>query len=66
MTAKECILSRRSVRRFTEQPVDHELLAAIVATAGARLTVAGDHLRSSGKACLLDVVVKIAAPGQIH
>ncbi len=33
MTAKECILSRRSVRRFTEQPVDHELLADIVATA---------------------------------
>ncbi len=33
MTAKECILSRRSVRRFTEQPVDHTLLQDIVSTA---------------------------------
>lgn len=33
MTAKDCILSRRSIRRFTDQPVDHELLESIVATA---------------------------------
>ena len=33
MTAKDCILSRRSIRKFTDQPVDHELLESIVATA---------------------------------
>ena len=33
MTAKDCILSRRSIRKFTDQPVDHELLKSIVATA---------------------------------
>ena len=33
MTAKECIKGRRSVRQFTEQAIDHELLAGIVETA---------------------------------
>lgn len=33
MTAKECITARRSIRKFTDQPVSHELLADIVATA---------------------------------
>ncbi len=33
MTAKECITGRRSIRQFTDQPVSHELLADIVATA---------------------------------
>ncbi len=33
MTAKECILGRRSIRRFSDTPVDHELLSDIVATA---------------------------------
>lgn len=33
MTAKECILGRRSIRRFTEEPVSHELLEEIIATA---------------------------------
>lgn len=33
MTARECILGRRSVRRFTAQPVDHALLSDIVSTA---------------------------------
>lgn len=33
MTAKECILGRRSIRKFTDQPVDHELLTQIVAVA---------------------------------
>lgn len=33
MTAKECIMGRRSIRNFTEQPVSHELLAQIVETA---------------------------------
>lgn len=33
MTAKECIVGRRSIRNFTEQPVSHELLAQIVETA---------------------------------
>ncbi|MDE6951504.1 MAG: nitroreductase family protein [Lachnospiraceae bacterium] len=33
MTAKECIKGRRSVRQFTEQPVDRELLSEIVETA---------------------------------
>ena len=33
MTAKECIIGRRSVRQFTEQAIDRELLAEIVATA---------------------------------
>lgn len=33
MTAKDCILGRRSIRKFTEQPVDHELLAGIIETA---------------------------------
>lgn len=32
MTAKECIKGRRSVRQFTEQPVDRELLSEIVET----------------------------------
>ena len=30
MTAKECIVGRRSIRQFTEQTVPHELLAQIV------------------------------------
>lgn len=33
MTAKECIMGRRSVRKFTEQAVDHALLSEIVETA---------------------------------
>lgn len=33
MTAKECIIGRRSIRQFTEQPVSHELLEQIVETA---------------------------------
>lgn len=33
MTAKECILGRRSIRKFKDTPVDHELLSAIVETA---------------------------------
>lgn len=33
MTGKECITGRRSIRKFTEQPVPHETLADIVATA---------------------------------
>ena len=33
MTAKECITGRRSIRKFTEQPVSHEVLAQIVETA---------------------------------
>ena len=33
MTAKECIKGRRSVRKFTEQAVDHALLSEIVETA---------------------------------
>lgn len=33
MTAKECIMGRRSIRQYTEQPVSHELLAQIVETA---------------------------------
>lgn len=33
MTAKECITGRRSIRRFTEEPVSHELLEQIVETA---------------------------------
>ena len=33
MTAKECIKGHRSVRKFTEQAVDHALLSEIVETA---------------------------------
>lgn len=33
MTAKECIMGRRSVRQYTDQKVDHALLAEIVETA---------------------------------
>ena len=33
MTAKECITGRRSIRKFTDQPVSHELLSQIVETA---------------------------------
>ena len=33
MTAKECITGRRSIRKFTEQTVSHELLEQIVETA---------------------------------
>ena len=33
MTAKECIIGRRSIRSFTEQPVSHELLEQLVETA---------------------------------
>ncbi|MGN0330955.1 MAG: nitroreductase family protein [Kineothrix sp.] len=33
MTAKECIKGRRSIRRFTEQPIDHSLLEEIIETA---------------------------------
>lgn len=33
MTANECIRGRRSIRKFTDQPVSHELLAQVVETA---------------------------------
>lgn len=33
MTAKECIIGRRSIRQFTDQPVSHELLEQIIETA---------------------------------
>ncbi len=33
MTTKECILGRRSIRKFKPDPVSHELLAQIVETA---------------------------------
>ena len=33
MTAKECIMGRRSIRQFTDQPVSHELLEQIIETA---------------------------------
>lgn len=33
MTAKECIVGRRSIRQFTDQPVSHELLEEIIETA---------------------------------
>ena len=33
MTANECIRGRRSIRKFKDTKVDHELLAEIVETA---------------------------------
>ncbi len=33
MTAKECIMGRRSIRAFTEESVSHEILSEIVETA---------------------------------
>ncbi len=33
MTAEECIKTRRSIRKFTNQPVPHELLEQVVETA---------------------------------
>lgn len=33
MTAKECIKGRRSIRRFSDQPVSHELIEQLVETA---------------------------------
>ena len=33
MTAKECIKGRRSIRKFTNQPIDHSLLEEIIETA---------------------------------
>jgi nitroreductase len=33
MTAKDCILGRRSIRKFKADPVSHDLLAQIVETA---------------------------------
>ena len=33
MTAKECIKGRRSIRKFTNTPVDHELMNEIIETA---------------------------------
>lgn len=33
MTAKDCIRERRSIRKFTDRPVDHALLSEIVETA---------------------------------
>lgn len=33
MIASECITGRRSIRKFTEQPVPHELIEQIVSTA---------------------------------
>lgn len=33
MTAKECILTRRSIRKFKADPVDHALLESVIETA---------------------------------
>lgn len=33
MTAKDCILTRRSIRKFQDTPVDHDLINSIVETA---------------------------------
>jgi len=33
MTAKECITGRRSIRKFTSEPVSHDLLNSIIETA---------------------------------
>lgn len=33
MTAKECILTRRSIRQFQDTPIDHEVLNGIIETA---------------------------------
>ncbi len=33
MTAKECIMGRRSIRKFTSQPVPHDLLEQVIETA---------------------------------
>lgn len=33
MTAKECILTRRSIRKFKNTPIDHALIDEIVETA---------------------------------
>lgn len=33
MTAKECIMERRSIRQFTDQPIAHDVLEEIVETA---------------------------------
>lgn len=33
MTANECIMTRRSVRKFTDQPVPHEVLEEVIAAA---------------------------------
>ena len=33
MTANECCIGRRSIRKFTDQPVSHELLSQIIETA---------------------------------
>ena len=33
MTAKECIMGRRSIRKFQDKPISHEVLASIVETA---------------------------------
>lgn len=33
MTAKECIIGRRSIREFTDKPVSHDVLSQIVETA---------------------------------
>lgn len=33
MTAKECIRGRRSIRKFKQEPINHDLLAEIIETA---------------------------------
>ena len=33
MESKACILTRRSVRKFTEEPVAHDLLEQVIAQA---------------------------------
>ena len=33
MTAKECITGRRSIRKFTSEPISHEVLQSVVETA---------------------------------
>ncbi len=33
MTAKECIMGRRSIRKFTSEPVPHDLLEQVIETA---------------------------------
>ena len=45
MNSLECIRTRRSVRKFTEQKVPHELLEELVET--ARFAPAGRTPRSS-------------------
>lgn len=62
MTAKECILGRRSIRQFQDTPVEHDLLAGIIETASYApswkhtqivryIAVEGDLKDKIGKEC---------------